>query len=85
MIPKPTQLVSVESEVLESIRYLRDWNCIHGLLQSLNEVIEPPEKRNLPEPVLDGSVEVRQEMAIANGDVIGVDGDDNDNDNDDAQ
>ena len=89
MIPKPTQFVAVESEVLESIRYLRDRNRIHGPLPSVDEVIEPPEERNLPEPVLDGCVEViadevRREMAIANGDVIEIDGDDNDVDDDNA-
>ena len=72
VIPKPAQLVAVESKVLESIRYLRDWNHIHGPLLSVDEVIEPPEERDLPEPVLDGRVkviadEVCREMAIANG------------------
>ena len=83
VIPKPAQLVAVESEVLESIRYLRDRNRIHGPLPSVDEVIEPPEERDLPEPVLDGCVEViademRREMAIANGDVIEIDVDNDD-------
>ena len=89
MIPKPTQLVSVESEMLESIQYLRDWNHIHGLLPSVDEFIEPPEERDLPEPVLDGCVEVitaevHQEMAIVNGDVIEIDGHNDVVDDDDA-
>ena len=75
--------------MLESIRYLRDRNHIHRPLPSVDEVIEPPEERDLPEPALDGGVEViadevRREMAIANGDMIEIDGDDDDVDNDDA-
>ena len=75
--------------MLESIQYLRDRNRIHGPLPSVDEVIELPEERDLPEPALDGHVEViadevRREMVIANGDMIEIDGDDDDVDNDDA-
>ena len=68
-------------------QYLRDWNHIHGPLPY--EVIELPEGRDLPKPVLDGRVEViankvHREMAIANGDAIEIDGDNDDVDDDDV-
>ena len=85
---KPTQLVSAELEVMESVHHLREWNCIHGKPSSVDEIIEPPEERDIPESILDGGVkviadEVCWEMAIANGEIIDVDEDDKD-DKDDA-
>ena len=83
---KPTQLMSAELEVMESVHHLREWNCIHGKPLSVDEIIEPPEERDLPESILDGGMkviadEVRWEMAIANGEIVDVDEDD---DGDDA-
>jgi hypothetical protein len=71
-----------------SIHQLKDRNRVFGKLPSVDEVIEPPEERELPEPILDGSIvaiaeEVRRETAAANGEVIDVDdsdeGDEDDN------
>jgi len=81
---KPTQLLSAKLEVMESVHHLRERNLIHGKLSSVDEIIEPPEERDLPESILDGGVkviadEMRQEMAIANGEIIDVDKDDEDN------
>ena len=77
------QLTSAEDELMESVRQLKERNRIHGSLPSVNEVVEPPEERDLPEPVLDGSIEaiadeVRREAAIANGEIIDVDDGEND-------
>ncbi|KIK15579.1 hypothetical protein PISMIDRAFT_16423 [Pisolithus microcarpus 441] len=85
---RPNQLTSVESEVMESVRHLKEQNCIFGRLPSIDELVEPPEERELPEPILDGSIRaiadtVRFEMAAANGTVIDVD-DSNDSNEDDT-
>jgi len=84
---KPTQLLSAELEVMESVHHLRERNRIHGKLSSVDEIIEPPEERDLPESILDGGVkviadEVRREMAIANGEIIDIDEDDEDDEDD---
>ena len=68
---------------MESVHQLKECNRIHGSLPSVNKVVEPPEERDLPEPVLDGSIEaiadeVRREAAIANGEIIDVDDGEND-------
>jgi len=86
--PKPQQLMLVESEVMESVHHLKEQNQIFGRFPSVDELIEPPEERELPEPILDGSVKViadavRWETAAANGEVIDVDDSDGDNDNND--
>ena len=53
---KSQQLMLVELEVMESVHHLKEQNQIFGKLLSVDEVVEPPEERELPEPVLDGSV-----------------------------
>jgi len=68
------QLASAEAELMESVCWLKERNRIHGPLPSVDNVVEPPEERDLPEPVLDGSVgaiadEVCREAAIANGEI----------------
>ena len=87
--PKPQQLILVESEVMETVHHLKEQNRIFGKL-TVEELIEPPEEWELPEPVLDGSVKaiadaVRWETAAANGEVIDIDDSDGDgNDEDDS-
>ena len=83
------QLTSAEGELMESVRQLKERNRIHGPLPPVNEVVEPPEERDLPEPVLVGSVEaiadeVRRETAITNGEIVDVDNGEND-DEDNAE
>ena len=53
---KSQQLMLVESEVMESVHHLKEQNRIFSKLLSVDEVVEPPEERELPELVLDGSV-----------------------------
>ncbi|KIM60150.1 hypothetical protein SCLCIDRAFT_124880, partial [Scleroderma citrinum Foug A] len=55
---KPTQLVSAKLEVMEPVHHLRERNCIHGKPLSVDEIIEPPEERDLPESILDGGMKV---------------------------
>jgi len=86
--PKPQQLMLVELEVMESVHHLKEQNQIFGRFPSVDELIEPPKERELPEPILDGSVKVIAdavwwETAAANGEVIDVDDSDGDNDDDD--
>ncbi|KAI6006240.1 hypothetical protein F5J12DRAFT_783016 [Pisolithus orientalis] len=81
---KPSQLALVESEVMESVHCLKEQNCIFGKLPSVDELVEPPEEREFPEFVLDGSIKaiadaVRSETAVENGEVIDInDSDDSD-------
>ncbi|KAG6326880.1 hypothetical protein ID866_12209 [Astraeus odoratus] len=75
---KPKQLTLVESEVMDSVCHLKDWNHIFGKFPTLDEVVEP---------VLDGSIRaianaVHQEIAAANGEVIDVDEGDKGDDSD---
>ena len=83
------QLTSAEGELMESVCQLKERNRIHGPLPPVNKAVEPPEERDLPEPVLVGSVEaiadeVRREMAITNGEIVDVDDGEND-DEDNAE
>ena len=86
---KSQQLMLVESEVMESVHHLKEQNWIFSKLLSVDEVVEPPEERELPELVLDGSVKaiadaVWWETAAANGEVIDVnDGDNGDDSSED--
>jgi len=82
------QLASAEAELMESVCWLKERNRIHGPLPSVDNVVEPPEERDLPEPVLDGSVgaiadEVCREAAIANGE-IADEADNGENDDEDS-
>ncbi|KAI6030513.1 hypothetical protein F5J12DRAFT_779654 [Pisolithus orientalis] len=84
---KPNQLALVESKVMESVHCLKERNCIFGKLPSVDELVEPPEERELPEFILDGSNKaiadaVHSETAVENGEVIDInDSDDSDEGN----
>ena len=87
--PRPLQLTSVETELMQSVNNLKARNRIFGELQTIDKILDPAEERDMGEFLeFEGgdkaiADEVRREIAIANGEVINVDLDDEDYDGDD--
>ena len=89
-LPKPAQLETLEQDLMDSVKILKDKNCIFGTLPSINELLDPLEEReNLDTEVEllenDAAIiaEVRRQEAVRNGDVIEVDSDNEDGCGDD--
>ncbi|KAJ8591213.1 hypothetical protein M405DRAFT_814739 [Rhizopogon salebrosus TDB-379] len=86
--PRPDQLLSAEAELMQSVNDLKARNRIFGELQTVDEILDPAEERDMGEfSMFEGgdkaiADEVRHEIAIANGKVIDIDSDsDDDEDN----
>lgn len=86
---KPDQVVSLEADIMESVRTLKSRNRIFGTLLTVDELLDPVEERDSGdlESDHDGSIkgiadEVRREMAIANGEIIEIEDEDDDVDDD---
>ena len=81
-LPKPAQLETLEQDLTESVKILKDKNCIFGTLPSINELLNPLEEwENLDTEaeLLDNDAaiiaEVCRQEVVWNGDVVEVDSD----------
>ncbi|KAI6152611.1 hypothetical protein BKA82DRAFT_11404 [Pisolithus tinctorius] len=81
--PKPSQMVSLEAELMDSVRALKSCNRIFGTLLTIDELLDPVGERSWADfdsgssDAKDGSIkgiadEVQCEIAIAKGDIIEI-------------
>ena len=83
-ILKPPELNALEEGLTNFIKVLKDWNCISGLLLSIDELLNPDEEENADTAVEisddDAAIvaEVHQWEAVWNGEVTETDSDDED-------